>query len=517
MRANRWFGRLTMLALVAVAAACSRETPSGLNGPLASAVQGRAGWRFNSQKYRDAGAHAWTGRSGSAAISAEALIAPSGAVTLVVTSFRAVDLSTPAGKLDKVQVKIFSSTGLLLKTMNVSGLSGTTWTTPLAGLPAGGTVQVQANVSGIDGRRTDVVTISGIVAVIAPDLAVTGLVLPSTAITGVPTVLAATIAELGGQHGARANCVLYVDGVFADRSANIWVDAGDQVSCAFTRTFTLPGSPVIRVTLEAIQPADGDASNNSASGALHVVAPIVGGTAPTFDGYVKSGTINNADTFETRWTDPSGQLFLDQRSGSLTTGTQFAFSVTGTIPTTVSFPVTRLEIAENGDGHLLTSARFDNVPATSVSPGATCAALDAGAGANIYFCSYSLGFTIANLVHMAGTVTYQSTDYSKIWNGSSYDENTYVVNDTTTTGVFADVRSTFSINLQVTDGSVLYVMNGATTMNPVTNALVDPRQCVDQPIAIPPVTYDTHTCFASSYVFTGFEGILSGTGLSALP
>ena len=516
MRASRSFGRFAACALVALAAACTRETPSGPSGPLTSVSQNRASWRFNSQKYRDAGAHAWTGRSGSAALGVEALIAPSGGVTLVVTSYRAADLSTPAGSLDKIQVKVFSAAGRLLTTTNVNGLSGSTYRRAIT-LPAGGTVQVQANVTGIDGRRTDVVTVSGVVAVIAPDLAVTRLVLPPTAITGVPTVLAATVGELGGQHGARASCVLYVDGVFADRSSNIWVDAGDQVSCAFTYTFNSSGSASVRVALENVQPFDADPSNNSGTGSVHLATPVTGGAESFFDGFVSSGTFLSADTFETVWTDPLGALFLAQRNGSRSSGSLLDFNVTGVIQAKVTFPVTRLEVAENADGRLLTSLRLDDLAASSVSPGAACAAQDAGAGASLYLCSYDFGFTTISFIHSAGTVTYQSSEYSKTWNGSSYDENTYVVNDTTSAGAFADVRTSFAINLQVTDGATLYALNGVAPMAPTSTNDVEPRQCVTSPVSIPPVTYTANTCFASAYIFNGYQGMLSGSGMSALP
>lgn len=512
--------KASVMALCAAlaAAACAPESMSPNGGIAASSVRADTRWRFNSQKYSDTGAHPATGRSGSAALAAEALILPNGSVQLSVTSYRAGDPSaTAAGILDKVQVRIFDGLGRLLSTKNALLGTGNNWQTLLAGMPANGTVQVQANVKGIDGRRTDVVTVSNIAAVPAPDLAVLDLVLPGTALTVAPTVIGATIAETGGAHGARADCVLYVDNTEVDRSANIWVDAGDVVTCAFTRFFAATGTAQVRVALEHITPGDSDPSNNMQAAPLVVVAPSNTGAPSSFDGYVSSGTFTVADTFETKWTAPDGSVFLEQRNGSLQAGSLFAFNANAVIGTTVAFPITRLDIAENGDGRLLSAVKVDGLAATSSGSGVSCAVREPGDGTALYVCAYDMGFTSISFSHNAGTVTYQSTEYSKFWNGSSYDENTYVVNDTTTTGVFADVRSRFAINLQVTDGATLYVLNGSGPMSAENVNDVSPRQCVTSPVTVPPVTYAAATCFASAYRFTGFTGTLSGAGLSAQP
>ena len=93
------YARLSLFALYAVmVAGCAPESTSVSGTALASAVRSDTRWRFNSQKYRDTGSHPATGRSGSAALQAEALVDASGAVNLVVTSYRASDiLTTPAG------------------------------------------------------------------------------------------------------------------------------------------------------------------------------------------------------------------------------------------------------------------------------------------------------------------------------------------------------------------------------------------------------------------------------------
>src|SRR5205085_343557 len=88
----------------------------------------------------------------------------------------------------------------------------------------------------------------------------------------VPVTLLATVGEGNGDVGARTDCVLYVDGVEADRARGIWVDAGDQVSCAFLHTFTSEGDHALRVAAEGVNPADFDLSNNAAVGTIHIGA-----------------------------------------------------------------------------------------------------------------------------------------------------------------------------------------------------------------------------------------------------
>lgn len=488
---------------------------SGSTAPyavLASSAAAHANNRHaNSARYRDAGAKPATGRSGSAALSVEALIGATGQVTLAVFSARASTPSVPAGILEKLQVKIFDANGRLVGTQNFKPSSdGPTWQAPLSGMPAGGRVQVQANVKGIDARRTDVVTVSGVGAVMAPDLAVTGLVIPAAALTGVPTVLAATIAETGGERGASTNCVLYIDGAAVDRSSNIWVDAGDVVTCAFTRVFVAVGVAAVRVALEDIRPFDGQPANNAAEGALPVSAPSPAAASAQLFGAVNSGTFVAADTFETTWTAPGGSVFLEQRSHSSATGSDYTFNITGIIGATMSFPLTRVEIAENGDGRLLYSARIDDVVAGTVSPGAHCATIAGGDGSNLFLCSYAAGYSVVSLVHSAGTVTYQSADYNRTWNGTGYDESSWVYNDTYGTGTFESVTSAFSVNVQITDGATLYALNGVAPMDPVNVTDVSPRQCVTNPVLVSPVTYSALTCFASGYVFNGFQGMLGG-------
>lgn len=505
--------RRPLVVVTAVAAlvlgACRQEPLSGPGGPAASRHGGQ--WRFNSEKYSDTGRKPSTGRSGSAVISAEVLVDAHGQAVLEASSHRFDNLAAPLGSMERVQVKIFGPAGRLLSVNNVA-TQGNPIAVPLAQLPAGARVQVQALVRGIDGRRTDVVTVDGIVASLRPDIAVTSIAAPRHAAAGTPTVIGAVLTELGGQRGARVDCRLYVDGVLADQAQNIWVDAGDAVTCAFTRVFTA-GTYALRVVAASVRPGDGDPANNAAERELTVVVPGMPGVAAlTAD--VFSGSYTQADTFETRWTAPDGSVFLEQRNHSAANGTVQYVNLSATISRTLSFPLGLLEVAENADGRLIRTTQLADVQATNVVPGASCYSDDTGSGVAVHLCAHDGGFTSLSFVRNAGTVTYQSTEYSKIWNGSSYDENTYVVNDVTGGGDVA-MSTHYAVNIKIASAGTLYAFDAAAPLEPFSVTDLSPRQCITSNVAVPPVTYSAATCFASAFLFGGVMGTVSGDGVVA--
>lgn len=225
---------------------------------LASAALADSPFIPNSIKYNDSGIKPASGRSGGATIEARALIGKDGVGAVEVTS---------DGNLEKVQVKRVAAD----VTSNFTGLSGNTFTATVDGLVLDESVQVQANVTGVDGARMDVVTATTTVA-LRPDLAVTAVTAAPHAVANGPVRIGATIRELNGDTGARASCVLSVAGMDVDRADDIWVDAGSSVSCSFLTTFASAGEKSFSVRVENIRPGDDDASNNSADGSMKVYA-----------------------------------------------------------------------------------------------------------------------------------------------------------------------------------------------------------------------------------------------------
>ncbi|HEX7833708.1 MAG TPA: hypothetical protein VF787_28905 [Thermoanaerobaculia bacterium] len=221
----------------------------------------------NSVKYKDSGLKPATGRSGSATLQARALVGKDQQIALELTT-GSFDPAQSRGNIDKVQLKAKS-----IGTINDNHLSNDgTYTVMLTHAGRGETINITAHVSGIDGRRTDVVSVSE-VAKLRPDLKVTSLSVPPDVVVGSPTMINATIVELNGETGARATCALRVDGTTVDSASNIWVDAGGVVSCSFLHTFQTAGSARVEVALRNVEPGDYDIVNNTLTKLTNVIAP----------------------------------------------------------------------------------------------------------------------------------------------------------------------------------------------------------------------------------------------------
>ncbi|HST60752.1 MAG TPA: hypothetical protein VLK84_18775, partial [Longimicrobium sp.] len=242
---------LAVVALFA-AAACSDGTgsPTGtLAADAATPSASHSAGHLKSGKYRDTSLPHATGRSGSATLSASAIIGSDGVTRLRVTSGSVYHPGRALGELAKVQVKVWTEDGEKILTQNFQRPTpGATVDLRFPGIPAGARFQVQANVRGIDGRRTDVVTVTETSRLAAAFS--TTIHLPDNVVVGVPTIITATVREINGQTGGTTACVLFVGGREVDRVNDVWVDAGDQVSCAFTYTFTSAGDYDVRVGLQ---------------------------------------------------------------------------------------------------------------------------------------------------------------------------------------------------------------------------------------------------------------------------
>jgi len=225
----------------------------------------------NSVKYKDAGARPATGRSGSAAIQVRALRGQAN-TDIEVTTGQFESAAPAAGKLDKVQVKVFGTDGNLIVTDNyrkgsISGGYGSfAYAWPLRGQG----VQVQANVSGIDPNRTDVVTVASSVKW-RPDLTVASIQAPNRALIGSVVTIEAVVREGNGDVGARANCVLKADGIVVDHADGIWVDAGDAVTCEFRHAFATLGQKQLTVEVTNVAPGDFNTANNTRTATLEIV------------------------------------------------------------------------------------------------------------------------------------------------------------------------------------------------------------------------------------------------------
>jgi hypothetical protein len=225
----------------------------------------------NAVKYRDAGLKPATGRSGTASLTARALLGKDGMTTLDITTGE-LDAAAAPGTLKKIQLKQFDPNGLLQTTSNYLRIGAPTKQLLVPARVRGSALEVQANVIGVDPTRTDVVTITEKVK-LRPDLTVGSVGAAAQAVVGTPVTISSTVSEQNGDVGARSDCVLSVDGAEVDRANGIWVDAGRSVSCVFMHTFNALGAKQLTVGLANVWPGDYDDANNQASTTIQIVAP----------------------------------------------------------------------------------------------------------------------------------------------------------------------------------------------------------------------------------------------------
>ena len=222
--------------------------------------------------YRESGVGNANGRSGSAQMTARALLGQDGNTTIEVTTGVLDSTVTPPGNYKKVQFKPLDPNGDALFAQNffpgsTGGAGFYSFSAP--GLYRHQQAQIQGNITGID-NRDDVVTVVETVK-LRPDLTIQNFQVPASAMVNKPVIIPANVVELNGDASATTNCLLSIDGTVVDQTGNVYVDAGGSVSCAFSYTFKSVGNHSIQVTASNVVPADWDTSNNSASGNINII------------------------------------------------------------------------------------------------------------------------------------------------------------------------------------------------------------------------------------------------------
>ncbi len=294
---------------ILLAAGCTNDVvaPSAVSRPSVRGTVTQSGSLAghsisNSVKYKDAGVKPAVGRSGSASLEVRALLARAGS-TQVEASTGSLEGGTSPGQIEKVQLKMFIGD---MPTSNYNKLTGGGyWTESYTSLARGNEIQVQANVTGIDPKRTDVVTVKAAVA-LRPDITVSSVAGPRESPPNAPVTFTATVSEINGDVGARSDCVLSIDGGEVDRADGIWVDAGGTVTCQFTYVFGTPGTYAVAVTASNVVPSDWDLANNTASASITVLEP----GQPIQSGYMRAYQF--VGTYTARYWNTAGLYPYDQ-------------------------------------------------------------------------------------------------------------------------------------------------------------------------------------------------------------
>ena len=459
MTPNRSFSRLAALVLPGLAATLTAcvdapiTAPDGATPTRPSLIAASSNGALpalipNTTKYRSSGKRNGTGRDGGYTLTARALFDRSGLTTLDVTTGELDSDATGPATFAKVQVKGLHpddlGEALWVRNYNAlhkSPLAQYSYTYP--GLAPGLPLQVQGNMRGI-GKRTGVVTVVEYVK-LRPDLAAMSLMAPERATPGLPVIITATVSELNGDVGARADCILYVDGAVADQSNGIWVDAGGTVSCAFMQVFETLGTRALRVAVEGVTPGDWDDGNNSVTGSLEVAFE----NEFFARGYVRDELEILDEQWDYSFFGSDGTNNWVHLHGYGTHGVSREQQVwfTGRVEKEIAFPFSSIELSERSGNQVLVSYVFSNVQAGPpwgyTGPGWTvrseCSYLftDQVAAGHVYLDVCLNRYTYSDNTTMtvteftqrrnAGDVSYISSEYSTLWlNG--VEHHAYVYN-----------------------------------------------------------------------------------------
>lgn len=489
LSSHGFVARALAVAALSAAAACSdgAGSPTGsLTADAAGPSTSNAPNHLRRGKYRDTGLPHATGRSGSATLSVQAILGNDGVTRLRVTSGSVNYPGQARGELAKVQVKAWSPDGGKILTENFQRpTSGAYVELRFPGIPPGSRFQVQANVRGVDRNRTDVVTVTAN-STRGPAFGTT-IHLPDGVVVGVPTIITATVRETNGQVGATTSCVLYVDGQEVDRVNTVWVDAGDEVTCAFTYSFRDAGDHDVRVGLV----------NDPADAGLLPPPPSSGGVVnaqdpnplPRWTASVLDRTVTTDARYDLTWWKPDGSHKEYEQSTGESPRSQ-TISLTGTLDRATTFPLgVQLAVSSNAAG------TFQAVTWSGLAAGAPDAAGQSCVSQSIVdqgglftLCSTGAGAggsTTYGYTRFAGTVTYHSRGFSRTWDNVTGTETYWTWNDSPETyaggGQMRQLGTSVGISLAVTDGTGNWDVSAAVPLTAFDQMLSEvPYTCTDE-------------------------------------
>ena len=472
----RAFAVLTLAAAAACSDAVVSPTADLRAGADPSATLS-PGAGLHTGRYLDTSRPNATGRSGAATLSVSAVLDSLGVTHVLVTSGSIYEPGIH-GQLAKVQIKVLGGPdmdGLLTQNFR-RPTTGGQHEFLLHGVPAGASIQVQANVRDVDRNRTDVVTVTAVVGRAAE--VTTTLVPPPDPRPDVPTVITSTIRETNGDEGTTVSCVLYVNGVEVDRGDDVWVDAGGEVSCAFTYTFPGPGGYNVEVVL-----VDGD-GGRLASDEIDIEVEDEN-LAPDWSATVMDRTVTTLDRYDLNWWMPDGShKEYEQTTGESPRSQTIA--ATATMGRATTFPLTNVTLAlsSNAVGTFQTAswAGLVGVPVGSQ----TCVdQLILDNGGHFTLCSTGTGFsgsTTFGYTRFAGTVTYHSRGFSSTWDQLSGTLTYWTWNDNPTVhaggGQMRNLGSSVGIQITVADLAGSYTANATVGLTAFDNLLSEiPYTC----------------------------------------
>jgi hypothetical protein len=462
--------------------------------------------RAGGERYR-VSAPPSTSRSGSATLTARALLGRDGQTTVEVSTATLDTATLAPGNISKLQLKLLDGQGRSRGAENYTGLhSGGHLQLSLAGLGRGQPVQLQANIEGVDATRAEVVTVHTAVR-LRPDLAVERLSAPASAQLGIPVNISALVKERNGDTGAEADCVLKVDGAEVDRAPGIWVDASSAVSCAFSHTFDSAGTRLVTVEVTDVVPSDDDLSNNQASASLAVIS----WRSFHHSAVVESVTWSNVTLTDGWYTqaNPAQQVRSEWTHREEQSGWHQNVELRGELPYAMTFPILAFELEHSSGGARIPGTAFYQLEADSVwertMPNGTYTIrcvweADPLTAANLTLCSRSgpqLQQTYFTFTRYGGEVTYFSSRYQATWTTDARTGDTRFSEWTTNSGSSTpteaerwEVGPSYDFDVRLSDGMRRYQATPSVVLKPYEVKSGQPYTCssYDSP------SYSTRTC-----------------------
>lgn len=406
-------------ALALFASACT-DTPTSApsaraQGERPSLSTARSGPALvsNAVKYRDNGGKPASGRTGNAVLYALALLDREGTTTMSPTARHATDWWVNP-YISRAQIAVSDADGKRRFTRNLNGFDDSPWGSPdrfpnelqFQGLARGDQIQVQANVRGLGGEGTEVVTVTERVKRL-PELRVE-VAAPAEVETSAPVNILAVVSETNGDMGTYATCELYVAGQLTDIAQGAWVDAGDAVTCAMGWSFTDPGTYPVEVRVSS-NLREWDPENNAAGATIQVH-----GESPAFytsASFDQTTRVDSSLHYQS-WRNGASGLAGEQRNEEVTSSSFQVASMYAYMPAHL-LGTLDVRASMSTGARMVTSFGF-TLSGYGLEP-ACVGEYDGRAILN--FCTYTHegGHTYVNYSWAAGTVTYHSLWYSRMW------------------------------------------------------------------------------------------------------
>jgi hypothetical protein len=289
--------------------------------------------------------------------------------------------------------------------------------------------------------------------------------------------------------GATGDCVLYVDGAEADRSAGMWVDAGDSVACVLNHRFETPGTHTVDVAVQGIAPTDDDATNDRRSGSIQVGHPAV----PMRYQVLASNDHQNWSFHEEDYYRAASDAYFDQPDYSTTESYagdhQLVSLHAWTTEQALSFPIS-VDFRASTDGGLVSAYRLDGLTGsvTTYSDGGSFSAVswyDSDTDSNehllvqIVKSADGYRYTDAQAWRNAGFVQFWGHTYCRAWLcGSPYD---YAWSSATYDPMpMRPMGSTYTFDVTLNDASTAVTTTATVTLVPYDNSSYTPYQCAPE-------------------------------------